>query len=121
MLKILLADQRETARRATKSYLSQYRSEWEVIGEAENSDGLLSKLTGLQPDVVILSGSLPGSPILSLVSTLKAEYPGPSILVLGPNREAALAVGADAFVHQGDSPERLLTALRVIQCEREDE
>jgi DNA-binding NarL/FixJ family response regulator len=121
MLRIFLADGRESARRAIESYLSQYCAEWKVIGEAKDGSELLRKVTILQPDVVILEGNLPDSPILSVISILKTRYPGLSILVLGANRKAALAAGAHAFVHQGDSPERLLTALRVIQCEQADE
>jgi DNA-binding NarL/FixJ family response regulator len=121
MLRIFLADGRESARRAIESYLSLYCADWKVIGEAEDSNELLRKMTSLQPDVVILEGKLPGSPILSVISILKTRYPGLSILALGANRKEALAAGAHAFVYQGDSPERLLMALQVIQCEQADE
>ena len=62
-------------------------------------------------------------PVAELLSVLEGAGVSPQVLVLGTQsgrrREAVLAAGADAFVSKGEPPGRLMTALRILDLERQ--
>ena len=95
----------------------------EVAGVVGHDLQLAIQTQTLQPDIVLLDWEPPGPPVSELISVLQMSGASPQVLVLssqsGRQREAALTAGADAFVSKGEPPKRLLTALRILDLERE--
>jgi DNA-binding NarL/FixJ family response regulator len=92
----------------------------DVVGEAADSQELLSQLDHLRPDVILLDWDLPGWSAAGLSDALRGLGRQPRVIVLGAgpqSAQAALAAGADAFVSKYDPPRRLLTVVRALSME----
>jgi DNA-binding NarL/FixJ family response regulator len=121
MLRILLADRSETARNATKLYLSRYAGEWQVVTEADDEPSLLSWLEDSCPDVVVLHIGVAEQPLPDLVAQLRAICPQVNVIVASgdPDMETiVLTAGANAFLYLGNSPASLVTKLRIVRSDR---
>ena len=121
MLRVILADRSETARSATKLYLSRFADEWQVVAEAKDEPSLLSRLEETCPDVVVLHIDVAKQPLTMLIAQLHEVCPQVNVIVTSgdPNMESsALKAGADDFSYLGNSPTTLVTKLRIIQSER---
>lgn len=121
MLRILLVDRSETARSATKLYLSRFADEWRVVAEANNEPSLLSRLEKTCPDVVVLHIGVAKQPLNMLIAQLHEVCPQVNVIVTSgdPDMESlALKAGADTFLYLGNSPATLVTQLRIVQSER---
>jgi DNA-binding NarL/FixJ family response regulator len=113
-MRILLADEQAKVRSALRLLLEQEPG-LNVVGDTADAEALLTLTKETQPDLIILDWRIPGRQAAALLSSLREICPGVALLVLSGRPEKAqeaLAAGADAFVSKGDSPERLLTALR---------
>jgi DNA-binding NarL/FixJ family response regulator len=111
-MRILLADDQKKVRSALRLLL-EHEPGLEVVGEAVDSDALLSEIEADRPDVVLLDWELPGLCSQQL-PPLRLQFPHVNIVALSGRpeaRKAALSAGADAFVSKGDPPEQLLTTL----------
>ena len=53
MARILIAEDRESMRKALKALLVMH-PQWEVCGEAEDGDDAIAKATQLKPDLIIM-------------------------------------------------------------------
>jgi DNA-binding NarL/FixJ family response regulator len=116
-MRIILADHNSQTLGMLKVAL-QDKSEFEVVGEAVNSDDLLVIVAGSPSDLVLVDWELPGKPIEYLVSELHACNPSPIVVVMGSKPEYGrmiLKAGADAFVSKGDQPEWLLETLQKFE------
>jgi len=112
-MRVLLADDQSKVRSALRLLLEQ-EPELSVVGEATDTDELVTQVGTVCPDIVLLDWELPGLPRHDLLSTLRARCPHLKVIALSGRPEAcqaALAAGADAFVSKGDPPERLLAAM----------
>jgi DNA-binding NarL/FixJ family response regulator len=92
--------------------------EFEIVGEASDSDALPESIERSHPDVVLLDWELPGNPPEPLLNLLRSSCPGAKVVALSGRPEArlpALQAGVDSFVSKGDPPEALLGALQAIQ------
>jgi DNA-binding NarL/FixJ family response regulator len=116
-LRILIADGRSLNRSALR-FLLREASGFEVVGEAADSDELLAEARTKQPNVVLLEWELPGQPTMDLLPVLRGLNSRLTVIVLNgrPELEPAIrAAGADALIHLGDPPRRLLATLHAIQ------
>ena len=112
-MRVLLADDQSKVRSALRLLLEQ-EPELSGVSEATDADELLAQVGTVCPDIVLLDWELPGLPRHDLLSTLRARCPHLKVIALSGRpeaRQAALAVGADAFVSKGEPPERLLAAV----------
>ncbi|MCC7352997.1 MAG: response regulator transcription factor [Anaerolineae bacterium] len=121
-VRIWLADKEAKVRSALRLLLEQEPGVY-VAGEAAEAQELLAQAQMARPDLILLDWELPGMPSGVLLRALRAVCPCVSVIVLSGRPEAekaALLSGADAFVSKGDSPERLLAALRStgLECSR---
>ena len=122
-MRVLIADRRQEVRNALGFLLSQ-EPDIHVVGESGNSQELLGSLEVVCPDVVLLDCELPGLSTADLLAKLYAHDLSPKVLVLCSKTkrgQAALSAGADTFIDKRAHPKRLVTALRVLQLEREYE
>ena len=118
-MRILIADHQSAVRSAVKLLLEE-KLGLDVVGEAADSQELLSQLDRLRPDIILLDWDLPGWSATGLSDALCGLGRQPSVIVLGAgpqSAQAALAAGADAYVSKYDPPRRLLTVVRALSME----
>jgi DNA-binding NarL/FixJ family response regulator len=113
---ILLVD--DDARvRQNLMLLLRWAGDWEVVGEAEDSDGALSLALARRPDLVLLDRWLADGDGLRLLSRLRALDPPPRIAILTADSavvDQALAPGAAICLDKMTPPLELLEALRAL-------
>jgi len=115
MARILIADDRETMRRALKLTIGTHPG-WEVCGEADNGGEVLAKAAELQPDVVVLDFKMPTVNGIKAGSELSASMPNMPIVMYTlyrtPELEvAAKLVGIREVVGKEDGGRNLLGAI----------
>jgi DNA-binding NarL/FixJ family response regulator len=116
-LRILIAASRSLTRSALRLFL-QEACDFEVVGEAADSEDLLAQVQSRHPQVVLLEWGLPGQPGLELLPVLQGRNGRPAVIVLSGRPELERAVrdaGAHAFFNLGEPPRRLLATLEAIQ------
>jgi two-component system, NarL family, invasion response regulator UvrY len=119
-MRILVADRNVAVRSAVTVYL-QSMLELDTVREAGEGEDLLAQAELFRPDIVLLDWGWPGPARTKLLASLRAFDPRPSVIVLGSLLDQgpdALAAGADHFVCKGDSPRRLLAAVRLVEADR---
>jgi DNA-binding NarL/FixJ family response regulator len=84
----------------------------EVVGEAMSTAAVLSKVSRLRPDVVLLDIGMPGEDGMSCLRTLRASHPKIKVIILSGTddtrvRGTALSLGASAFVSKLVDPRDL--------------
>lgn len=119
-MRIMLADGQTQIRSALKLLLEQQG--FEVIGEAEDAENLMMKMSLNQPDVLLLDWNLPKGEMDSsdLIRDLKRRKPSLKIIILSSRHgqnQTAMAAGADGFVSKSHPPEKLLKVLEGIGLE----
>lgn len=90
-----------------------------ICGEAENAQGALDAMRRLQPEVLLLDVSMPGTNGIELIKLLLAEQPRLRILVLSMYDESlyalrALRAGAKGYVMKHQAMESVIDALRKV-------
>jgi DNA-binding NarL/FixJ family response regulator len=113
LMRIQLADHHPQALWALKTTL-QEKPEFEVTGEASNSEDLLEQVKLNNPDLILLDGELPDQPIFELITELHECASRPIVVGMSSKPEYSmmlLKAGADAFVSKGDQPGWLIETL----------
>lgn len=113
-MRIILADHHLQPRLALKSLLEE-ELEFELIGEAVDSQELLTLAEELCANLILIDRELPGIHIVELIGKLQALIPQPVIIVMSSEFEYSrmlLKAGADAFISKGDASDWLLVTLR---------
>lgn len=135
-IRVLIADDQPRARRSLKALLTAMR--WcspssaevptpagdpavEVIGEAENGQQAIERISALLPDVVVMDLQLhtmsapePWLDGMATIRLIKRRWPAIRIVVLtmyATDRASFLTAGADAFLLKGCPTTELLDAL----------
>ena len=90
-----------------------------ICGEAENAQAAIAAMRTLEPDVVLLDVSLPGTNGIELIKVMLAEQPRLIILMLSMHEESlyalrALRAGAKGYVMKDEVIENVLDALRKV-------
>jgi len=112
-MRILLADHHTEPRWALKAFLEE-QPEFNLMGDAEDAQGLLLLAEKHTVDLVLLDGALTGMDIEHLITRLHALEPRPIVMVMSSDFEYSrvlLKVGADAFVSKVDQSDWLLKKL----------
>jgi len=115
---ILIADYYAIARSGLREVLKQEEG-CDVVGEAVNGFDAVVKAKQLQPDLVILNGSMPRLSGLEAARRIKAQMPDTRILVLvgQSDRELMKAISGgivDGVALHSDSALQLLTCVRKV-------
>jgi DNA-binding NarL/FixJ family response regulator len=114
---VLLIDASPLFLQSIARFLTEHAGDQIVVGGAiGDSAGALELAADLHPDIVLVGLASSAQPGLQLVPQLRAILPQAGIIVLGVveangYRQAALSVGADAFLLKDDVPIVLLPAL----------
>ena len=117
-LRILLADDHAIVRQGLK-LLIDAQPEMTVVGEAADGDTAVAQALALQPNVIVMDISMPGTNGLAATRTLKQRQPGLVVLVLTRHEEDTylrelLRAGASGYVLKQSPPPQLLQAIRVV-------
>jgi DNA-binding NarL/FixJ family response regulator len=119
-LRILLADDHAIVRQGLK-LLIDAQPDMTVVGEAADGDAVVAQAQALQPDVVVMDISMPGTNGLTATRTLKERQPALVVLVLTRHEEdrylqELLRAGASGYVLKQSPPPQLLQAIRVVRA-----
>jgi len=119
-LRILLADDHAIVRQGLK-LLIDAQPDMTVVGEAADGDTVVAQAQALQPDVVVMDISMPGTNGLTATRTLKERQPALVVLVLTRHEEdrylqELLRAGASGYVLKQSPPPQLLQAIRVVRA-----
>jgi DNA-binding NarL/FixJ family response regulator len=116
--KIFLIDDHAVLRDGLRRLLGD-QDDMILAGEAENARKAFAKLETLEPDLVVVDISMPGSNGIELIKSLKARFPKLAVIVLSMHDEAlyaerALRAGARGYIMKQASAEHLLAAIRTV-------
>src|SRR5215467_2061820 len=81
MLRILIADDHEVARRGIRALLESHQG-WEVCGEAKDGREAIELAHKMKPDLVLLDIGMPNLNGLEAARQILAVYPEAAILIL---------------------------------------
>ncbi|MCU0507195.1 MAG: response regulator [Anaerolineae bacterium] len=115
-MRILIADGDLRVRAALHVLLTE-EDEEAVVAECADLEGLVRQLQEFAPELVLLDWELPGRPAAAFLLARHETGARPKLIVLSTRletRAAALAIGADDFVHKADPPEAVLQACRRV-------
>ena len=122
VLRILIADDHEVARKGIRSLLESH-PEWEVCAEAKDGREAVEYASRLKPDVLLLDIGMPNLNGLDASRQILATNPDARILILTVHdseqmvREV-LAIGASGFMLKSDAGRDLLAAVEALQRRR---
>ncbi len=113
--KVLLVDDHQIFRNGLKA-LFLGNPDFEIAGEAPDSEVLFQILPKIIPDVVLLDIAMPGKSGIEIAKILKSEYPDLKIIILSANDDEksvtdAVKAGAVGFLDKNCSKDELFTAL----------
>src|SRR5271157_3058397 len=114
MTRVFLADTQHDERSALRLTLLDLKMD--VVGEAADWSTTLARAPLSHSDMLLVDWDLlPIAPSAAL-DELRNACPAALVIVLishlGARQQAALSVGADAFISKGETPERLAERLR---------
>lgn len=122
MLRVLIADDHELARRGVRALLEAHPG-WEVCGEASDGRESVELAAATKPDVVLLDIGMPNLNGLEAARQILANSPGVAILILTMHdsdnvvREV-LRAGARGFLLKTDAGRDLVAAVEALQRQR---
>ena len=94
-----------------------------VVGEAADGPSTVAAVERLEPDLLVLDISMPGSDGLAIAEQLRRTHPTVDVLFLSMHDDdgslqRAVALGAQGFVSKSASIEELIEAVRAIRAGR---
>lgn len=122
MLRILIADDHEVARKGIRSLLEGHAG-WEVCGEAKDGREAVELASQLKPEIVLLDIGMPNLNGLDAARQLASTQPDTRILILTIHDDEqivreVLATGARGFVLKSDAGRDLIAAVEALQNRR---
>lgn len=115
-IRILIVDCQPRTRQSLRALLAT----WPEIGEIREARSGVEAVQSVEcfcPDLVLMGVRLPDLDGLDAARLIKKRWAQVKIIVLSSYADCeadALAAGADAFVHKGEPPDRLLEALAAV-------
>lgn len=122
MLRILVADDHEVARRGIRSLLESHPG-WDVCAEAKDGRDAVELATSTKPDLVLLDIGMPNLNGLEAARQILATSPNVAILILTMHdsdnviREV-LRAGARGFLLKSDAGRDLVAAVEALESQK---
>jgi DNA-binding NarL/FixJ family response regulator len=112
---VVIADDHELFREGLRAMLAAADGV-QVVGEAATHDEAYEQAIATRPDVLLLDVEMPGIPVLSTISRVRAEVPATRILIVTMHRDRVLAshlraAGAAGFVSKSAPASELVDAI----------
>ena len=122
MIRVLIADDHPLLRSGLKHILQQ-EPDFQVLGEAENSDQALELINEKPWDIIVLDITMPGRNGLETLSEIKRLRQGLPVLILSIHSEEqfalrAIKAGASGYITKTDAAAELVRAIRRILAGR---
>jgi DNA-binding NarL/FixJ family response regulator len=116
--KVFLVDDHPLVREWLTTLIDQL-VELKVCGEAASGEAAIEGIRSARPDVAIVDLALPEGSGLSLIKSIRAEFPAILIVVLSMHderfyAERAFRAGARGYVMKGESTSSIAEALREV-------
>jgi DNA-binding NarL/FixJ family response regulator len=117
-IKVFIADDHDVVRQGIKTIISD-SSDLCVVGEAENGEDALAKISGLDVDVVIMDYDMPKKNGLDTLIELKAIRPKLPVIILSVFPEdhygiRFLKAGASGYLGKSNVTQQLVEAIRRV-------
>lgn len=114
-LRILIADDHAVLRAGLRALLSR-DSRFEIVGDATSGDEAIRAATELEPDLVVMDLSMPGTGGIDATRRLKERLPGIRVLILTLHEDAALLheavrIGASGYIVKRAVESELIAAI----------
>jgi two-component system response regulator NreC len=114
-VRILIVDDHEMVREGLRR-LIEGQPGWEVCGTARTGREAVKQAENLDPDVVVLDMSLPGSTALEAVRQIKRTHPQTEVLIFTGHEMDELIpeifeAGAKSFILKSDASSELIEAI----------
>ncbi len=118
MIRLLVADDHPVVREGLRRIVEDY-ADIEVVGEAEDADGVLEQARQTRAEVLLLDVSMPGPGFTHVMQRLRKEQPQLKVLVLSIHPEEeyairALRAGAMGYLSKRHSQHDLVEAIRRV-------
>jgi DNA-binding NarL/FixJ family response regulator len=115
--RILIVDDHPLTRDALSALLAQ--EGFEVVGDAASGDEAIVEAEILQPDLVLLDLTMPGTDGLTALPRIREEAPACEVVVLTAsdaeeNLLAAIRAGASGYLLKTEPPEQIAAFLRGV-------
>ncbi len=122
MLRILIADDHEVARRGIRALLESHPG-WEVCAEARDGRDAVELAINTKPNVVLLDIGMPNLNGLEAARQILAALPDAAILILTMHDtdtmvRDVLRAGARGFLLKSDAGRDLVAAVEAVQLQR---
>lgn len=116
--KILIVDDHQAVRNGLRSLLASH-AEWTVCGEAKDGLEATEKAASLRPDVILMDVSMPRMDGVEATRIIRQADPGIAVIIISQNdpglmQEAAVHVGARAFIQKSRLPYELMGTLESL-------
>jgi DNA-binding NarL/FixJ family response regulator len=117
-LKVLIAEDHELARNGLVFSLNR-KSQFNIVGEAENGELALRICQEKHPDIVLMDIGMPVMDGIDATQRLKREFPHIKVIILTSHQDgeevyASLAAGADAYCMKDIRIERLIHIMETV-------
>jgi DNA-binding NarL/FixJ family response regulator len=117
--RILIVDDHEIVREGIRTLLGRSRSEWQICGEASNASEALAAVKTLEPDVVILDITMPGTSGLEVAKRIKNMQIRSRVLIFTMHESERLATevrdaGAHGYVLKSQAARDLVSAIEEV-------
>lgn len=118
IIRVCIVDDHALIREGLKNLLRE-ESDITVVGEASDSNEVLSTLREKPCDVVVLDISLPGKSGLDIIEDIHEQHPGVRVVLLTMHPEERFAsrafkLGAAGYVTKESVPRELVAAIRKV-------
>jgi two-component system, NarL family, invasion response regulator UvrY len=118
MIRVAIADDHPLVRAGMRQVIRDEPT-LQVVGEAADADETIALVRTVQPDVLLLDISMPGSPFPSLLRYLTTTFPALRTLVITMHAEEqfalrALREGAAGYLTKDRPPGEIVTAIRQV-------
>jgi DNA-binding NarL/FixJ family response regulator len=116
--KILIVDDHALFRMGIANLL-QRETDFEVVGEAEDSRSAVDRAIETSPDIILMDLSIPPPGGIETTQRIKRELPSTGIIVLAATEDEdalfdAIKAGAAAFILKDVGPDDLVTIIRRV-------
>ena len=118
-IRVMLVDDHAGLREALRKVIN-LQPDLEVVAEASGGQAALQLISQLNPDVVLMDGSMPGMNGIEATRRLKQLQPKAKIIGLTLYSETTyleemVASGASGYLIKTGSPENVINAIRIVR------
>ncbi len=118
VIRIALADDHEMFRSGLKGLL-EGQADFKVVVQAKDGEDLLSKLSSVRVDCLVIDLSMPNMDGLTTLKEIRAKFPKINALVLTMQKDMehfkrAMSLGARGYILKDSAFDQLVMAIKIV-------